>query len=61
MEKKKNQLVEKICPMCGKAYIFRDKWAYKRTENDHVVNYCSWTCFRKSERRKDGGTEQAAT
>ena len=52
MEKKKNQLVEKICPMCGKAYIFRDKWAYKRIENDHVVNYCSWTCFRKRERKE---------
>ena len=62
MAKKKNQLEERICPECGRRFIFRDHWAYKLIIDHKVVNYCSWTCKRKNERRKENGrTEQAAT
>ena len=61
MAKEKNQLDERVCPECGKSFIFRDQWAYKLIKNKRVVNYCSWNCMRKNERRADGRTEQAAT
>ena len=44
------QLREKICPMCGKTFIFRDNWAYKMTDGYHVQAFCSWTCLRKKEK-----------
>lgn len=50
MAKVINQLEERICPECGKAFIFRDYWAYKVKKGQHVVNYCSWICMRKNER-----------
>lgn len=46
------QLKEKKCPVCGRTYIFRDCWAYKKTYGDHVTNYCSWSCLRKAEERE---------
>lgn len=62
MTKARTQLEERICPECGKNYIFRDHWAYKIIKDKRVVNYCSWNCMRKNERRKENGrTEQAAT
>ena len=54
MAKEKNQLDERICPECGRAFIFRDQWAYKLIKNKRVVNYCSWTCMRKNERNGEG-------
>ena len=47
------QLEERICPECGKSFIFRDHWAYKAIKNKRVVNYCSWNCMRKNERKKE--------
>ncbi len=52
MAKENNQLDERICPECGRAFIFRDQWAYKLIKNKRVVNYCSWTCMRKNERNR---------
>lgn len=46
----RKQLKEKICPVCGKKYIFRDHWAYKILKDEHVTNYCSWSCMRKTEK-----------
>ena len=51
MTKARTQLEERICPECGKNFIFRDHWAYKIVKDKRVVNYCSWTCMRKNERR----------
>ena len=50
MAKEKNQLNERVCPECGKSFIFRDQWAYKIVKDKHVVNYCSWTCMRRNEK-----------
>ena len=61
MTKARTQLEERICPECGKSFIFRDHWAYKIIKDKRVVNYCSWNCMRKNKRRADGRTEQAAT
>ena len=52
MSNPKNQLVEKICPECGKKFIFRDHWTYKKIINHQTVNYCSWNCMRKNEKGK---------
>lgn len=52
MTKARTQLEERICPECGRAFIFRDQWAYKLIKNKRVVNYCSWTCMRKNERNR---------
>ena len=52
MTKARTQLEERICPECGKAFIFRDHWTYKKITNHQTVNYCSWTCMRKSEKGK---------
>lgn len=58
MSNPKNQLVEKICPECGRKFIFRDHWAYKLMKDHHVVNYCSWNCKRKNEKGKKDGRER---
>ena len=51
------QLKEKICPVCGRNYIFHDYWAYKiiiRTKwGTRSESYCSWTCMRKAEEEKE--------
>lgn len=57
MTKARTQLEERICPECGRAFIFRDQWAYKVIKNKRVVNYCSWTCMRKNEKGKKDGRE----
>ncbi len=51
MTKARTQLDERVCPECGRRFIFRDQWAYKLIKNKRMVNYCSWTCMRKNERR----------
>ena len=53
MSNPKKQLQEKKCPVCGRGYIFRDCWAYKKTYGDHVTNYCSWSCMRKAEAEEE--------
>ena len=50
MTKARTQLEERICPECGKSFIFRDHWAYKIIKDKRVVNYCSWNCMRKNEK-----------
>ena len=55
MTKARTQLEERICPECGKSFTFRDQWAYKLIIDHKVVNYCSWTCMRKNERKKENG------
>ena len=57
MSNPKNQLVEKICPECGRKFIFRDHWTYKKIINHQTVNYCSWNCMRKNEKGKKDGRE----
>ena len=57
MTKARTQLEERICPECGKSFIFRDHWAYKLIIDHKVVNYCSWTCKRKNEKGKKDGRE----
>lgn len=52
MAQTKAQLEERICPECGRNFIFRDHWAYKLMKDRHVVNYCSWNCMRKNEKGK---------
>ena len=51
------QLKEKICPVCGKNYIFRDNWAYKIMYREkwgfRSESYCSWSCMRKAEKAKE--------
>ena len=58
MTKARTQLEERICPECGKSFIFRDHWAYKLIIDHKVVNYCSWTCKRKNEKGNKDGRER---
>jgi hypothetical protein len=37
-----------ICPVCGKEFVYTDRWVYK-----HKGLYCcSYTCMRKAEKSK---------
>lgn len=49
MSRPSKQLKEKECALCGKIFIYRDCWAYKRTSGDRVQAFCSWSCLRKAE------------
>ena len=38
---------EKHCPVCGKEFIARADWAYKRNGRF----YCSWRCYRDTSKK----------
>ncbi|WP_345550735.1 DUF2256 domain-containing protein [Microbulbifer aestuariivivens] len=43
MAHRKAQLPEKICPACGRPFLWRKKWAL----NWNTVTYCSERCRRQ--------------
>jgi len=45
---------EKVCPICGKEFIARDEWVYKRNGRF----YCSWHCYRDTSKKKTDRAEQ---
>ena len=54
------QLKERKCDLCGKSYIYHEKWAYKIKYREHVKNFCSWTCLRKQMAEELGKIERRA-
>lgn len=52
MANERKQLREKKCPECGRVFIYRDYWTYKKTYGDHITAFCSWTCMRKREAKE---------
>jgi len=53
MSKRAKLLPSKVCPVCGRAFTWRRKWA---KDWERVV-YCSQRCRRG--KRKPGGTARA--
>lgn len=41
------------CGNCGKQFLVPggSKWAYRRLVNGKMKYFCSWSCFRKDERK----------
>lgn len=41
------------CGNCGKQFLLPggSKWAYRRLVNGKTKYFCSWSCFRKNERK----------
>lgn len=41
--------LEKKCPVCGKIFIARKEWAFKRYDKDYKwpKYICSWSCCKK--------------
>jgi len=50
----KQPFEEKKCKCCGKKVIVLspEDWVYKRHCGGWIEYYCSWTCFRKTEKEK---------
>lgn len=46
MANEKQQLKERNCAICGKRFVFRDEWVFRKKEKI----FCSWGCMRKFER-----------
>ena len=49
-----------MCPICGKMFAVPDRtdYVYKRIRNTHktnktVIYFCSWTCYRKDEKKRE--------
>lgn len=42
-------MAERKCAICGKVFIGREQWPFKRNGEW----YCSWSCLREYERRPD--------
>ena len=42
--------IDAKCPVCGKEFNYYHQHVYKRIVNNRTVHYCSYTCFRKSEK-----------
>ena len=50
--------VEKECPICGKEFLFRTDWGFKRIYFGKTLNFCSWGCLRKWEKSGPIGSKQ---
>lgn len=52
---------ERRCKVCGKVFIIKPEWVYKKGVGDGTVVFCSWGCLRKWEsRRKPKGEQREA-
>lgn len=38
---------EEPCKLCKKMFLHTTEHIYKLTVNSRVLNFCSWTCYRK--------------
>lgn len=44
---------EKKCPICGKTFIARQEYVYKRIGKNKMNYMCSWTCLNKWDEEHD--------
>lgn len=44
---------ERVCPICGEMFILPPQNVYKLTIKGVILHYCSYTCFRKAQKRKE--------
>ena len=45
---------QKKCPECKKKFDwYGEQWAYKSKRNGVMHYWCSWTCWRAEDKRKD--------
>ena len=44
--------MERKCHICGRVFMYRADWAYKKGMGDGIKLFCSWSCMRKYEKRK---------
>ena len=45
---------DKTCPMCGKEFLMKREYAYKREERGKMTFFCSWHCLREYDRKHEG-------
>lgn len=50
---------ERKCEVCGKEFLIRPDWVYKRQAGDGYKVFCSWGCMREWEKRKPDRRDQA--
>ena len=46
---------EKQCALCGKEFVVHNEWAYKSSQSDGSMMFCSWSCLQ--DWRKGRGTK----
>lgn len=51
---------EHKCDCCGKGFILRPNWSFKRGGSDNKKLFCSWSCMRKWEKSRPTKAEQRA-
>ena len=42
----------KKCKICGKEFYVFGEYAYKKVKQKKLCFYCSWSCFRKDNKKK---------
>lgn len=45
---------ERVCPICGKHFLVPPLNVYKLTIKGITYHYCSYTCFRVEQKKKEG-------
>ena len=43
----------KTCPICGKSFVLPVQNTYRMVVNKRVVDCCSYTCFRKLQKKEE--------
>ena len=47
--------IERKCKTCGKEFIARENWVYKRVDRNRCYKwFCSWSCLKKFDEKHKG-------
>ena len=49
--------IERVCPVCGKTFILKPLNIYKLYVKGELKHFCSYTCYRVVQRKKEAGEE----
>jgi len=51
----------RVCPICKKEFLLPYENVYRLLIRERVVDYCSWTCYRKAQKEKQKTTRNYRT
>lgn len=52
MTKDCSYITMRVCPVCGKEFVYKPYWTYRLKIKGAIVAYCSYTCYRKIQTTK---------
>lgn len=51
--KEDERYFKKTCCVCKKLFFSTPEWVYKKRVRTKTIYYCSWTCYRKTEKAQE--------